>query len=383
MPAPDEIQPEAPADLTPAIEHYGRLIEEGRYDEAAEVFEDQLEDATLYRPDARSQGGELLERLFPDGLDALPRLREPTRQSYALHSLAVGYLWSGRPGAAAPLFRATAELDRRQGDAKGDCDGLCNRSLASRLAGGLRVAESSARAALILARERGDRFRQAVSLQWIGLTLAVRGAADAEAALRQALDLWTSQSEPLGECLLQAFLAQRALWMDDPVGARASAERAVQLATTAGAEVDASRAARLLGIVAMLEGDLTDAGKHLDDALRLARTCYRVEEELPTRVALAELIRRRGEPERAREYLDEVWGAAERGPYPTFHADARVVLARLERDAGNTAEAITAATRAFELAWCDGPPFVYHRGLERAKALLDELGVPEPELKRL
>lgn len=61
-------------------------------------------------------------------------------------------------------------------------------------------------------------------------------------------------------------------------------------------------------------------------------------------------------------------------------ADAFNVLAQIERDAGNTAAAVEAATKAYRLAWCDAPPFAYHWGLEKAKKHLEELGVPEPEM---
>jgi hypothetical protein len=54
------------------------------------------------------------------------------------------------------------------------------------------------------------------------------------------------------------------------------------------------------------------------------------------------------------------------------------VLAQIERDARNTAAAIEAATLAYRKAWCDGPPFAYHWGLEAARAHLKALGAPEP-----
>jgi len=104
------------------------------------------------------------------------------------------------------------------------------------------------------------------------------------------------------------------------------------------------------------------------------------EEELPALSALAELHRRQNNLAAARELLDQVWEPAERGPYPLFHADALNVLAQIERDAGNTAAAIRAATEAFTKAWCDGPPFAYHWGLEKARAHLAALGAPEPAL---
>jgi hypothetical protein len=80
----------------------------------------------------------------------------------------------------------------------------------------------------------------------------------------------------------------------------------------------------------------------------------------------------------ARELLDDVWESAERGPYPLLHADAFNVLAQIELDAGNREAAVDAATKAYRLAWCDGPPYAYHWGLEGAKKHLRELGAPEP-----
>jgi hypothetical protein len=97
-------------------------------------------------------------------------------------------------------------------------------------------------------------------------------------------------------------------------------------------------------------------------------------------VALAELNRRRGEPERAREVLEDVWEAAERGPYPMFHSDALNVLARIEQDVNDCDRAIEVATEAYRKAWCNGPPFAYHWGLLAARAHFAALSVTEPAL---
>ena len=105
-----------------------------------------------------------------------------------------------------------------------------------------------------------------------------------------------------------------------------------------------------------------------------------VEEELPALVALAELRRRQGDLKAARELLDDVWEPAERGPYPLIHADACNVLAQIERDAGDRAAAVEAATKAYRLAWCDGEPYAYHWGLVAARKHLAELGAAEPSM---
>src|SRR5260370_32640968 len=105
-----------------------------------------------------------------------------------------------------------------------------------------------------------------------------------------------------------------------------------------------------------------------------------MEEELPSLIGLAELRRRQGDLKAARELLDDAWEPAARGPFRLVHADAYNVLAQIERDAGDREAAIKAATAAYRLAWCDGPPFAYQRGLQTAKAHLAALGVLEPAM---
>jgi len=126
--------------------------------------------------------------------------------------------------------------------------------------------------------------------------------------------------------------------------------------------------------------DLATAAERLHHALNRARNVNLVEEEIPAITALAELHRRKAQPELARELLEQTWILVERGPYPLFHADALNVLAQIERDQGNREAAIAAATKAYTLAWCDGPPYAYHYGLTNARKHLEELGAPEPQL---
>src|SRR5438067_960384 len=92
-------------DLTPAIELYNTLIGLGRYDDACALFYERLEKATLYRLSASRQQVELLEMLFPDGLEQLPRLNSQDAQALTLNTLALGYDLSGQLGRAAALYR--------------------------------------------------------------------------------------------------------------------------------------------------------------------------------------------------------------------------------------------------------------------------------------
>jgi tetratricopeptide (TPR) repeat protein len=368
-------------DLTPAIELYNTLIGLGRYYDAAVVFRDRLSAATLYRLSASRQRVELLEMLFPDGLEQLPRLNRQDAQSYTLNALAQGYQLSGQPGRAAALFRRANTIYSEMKNDGNLSVGLGNLSDTLRLSGALCESEFAARRALVITREQDNRFQEAVSLYLLGLTLAARGLAnEAGSALQRALRLFIAQSHNQFEGVVNSFLAQSALWLGEFAGALSFANRAWALAHVKNLERDFIRAARVQGAAALGLNDLATADERLHHALTRARMVNFVEEELAALVALAELRRRQGEAQAARELLEDVWEAAERGPYPLVHADACNVLAQVERDEGRREKAVEAATRAYELAWCDGPPFAYHWGLGRARGLLRELGAGEPVL---
>jgi tetratricopeptide (TPR) repeat protein len=366
-------------DLTPAIELYNTLIGLGRYDDAYVVFHDRLSAATLYRLSASRHRVELLKMLFPNGLDQLPRLSRPAMQGYILNSLAQGYQLGGQPGRAALLYRRHNAIRSEMKDDINLSTGLGNLSYTLRLSGALCESEADARRSLVISREQKNRFWEAASLGRLGLTLAARGIAnESESALQRSLRIFVEQSNSQGEGYDNAELAQRALWFCEFAAVLAFANRAWELSHVQILEADVIRASRRQGEAALGLDNLTTADERLHHALTRARIVNLAEEELPALVALAELRRRQGDLKAAREFLDDVWDAAERGPYPLFHADACNVLAQIERDEGDEVAAVEAARRAFQLAWCDGPPFAYHWGLEKARRHLRELGAAEP-----
>jgi len=369
-------------DLTPAIELYNTLIGLGRYDDAAVLFIERLSEATLYRLSANRQLTELLEMLFPDGLNQVPRLSGPGNQSSTLNMLALGYLLSGQPGHAVPFFRRANTM---VSDMKRDHNlsvGLHNLASTLQVSGALYESEAASRHALLISRERKRNSQQEpVCLYWLGVTLAARGSMrEAEFALKRSLRMFVKESRDHFEGVVNSHLAQMVLWQGEFADALTLANRAWKLAHTANFEKDFIRALRLQGEVALELSDLTNADIQLHQALTRARMVNLVQEELPGLVTLAKLRRRQGDSKAARELLEDVWEAAARGPYPLFHADAFNVLTQIERDEENTTAAIEAATKAHRLAWCDGPPFAYHWGLEKAKQHLKELGAPEPEM---
>jgi tetratricopeptide (TPR) repeat protein len=380
LPAVEWLKVDSLDDLTPAIELYNTLIGLGRYDEALVVFRDRLDLATLYRLGTERIRVGLLEALFPNGPSRPPRVAEQARLAYTLHGLAQGYGQVGRPGAAAPMYRRSNAPDEATGNLQGVAVGLQNLANALCVAGELRESEAAARRAIGIDRELGSSILEAIGLHRLGITLAARGAVrDSGRALEGQLPVVQGRGAQ-ARGVTSAYIAQRAMWLGDAAAARQSADQAWNLAHDLRGEGDLISAARLQGEAALALGGVADAGERLRHALTRARTVGLVEEELPALIALAELRRRQSNPTAARELLSDVWEPAERGPYPLFHADALNVLAQIERDANNIPAAIKAATEAYTKAWCDGPPFAYHWGLEKARAHLAALHAPEPAL---
>jgi len=362
-------------DLTPAIELYQALVGQGNYDDAGRFFYQRLSDPMLYRLSANRQRIELLEALFPDGLDQLPRRERPDGQAYVLNALALAYQNSGQVGRAVPLYRRkNKEIDEPRGDMKSVAVGLSNLADAARLSGQIKIAIESADQALTITRELGDRFQEGISLQWLGLAEAARGAWDAaETHLQASLAIFQELHEQQSAGLVNAFLAQVALWHGDAASAAPLADRAWQLAGVHHLEADFILAARLQGAAALALGNLETADERLHHALTRAKAVNYVQEELPALVGLASLARQWGNLALAREHLDDIWEFAEAGPFPLFHADAFNELARVELAAGNPSEARAAVQQALKYAACDGGEYTYKRGMLDAEAIRREI----------
>ena len=235
--------------------------------------------------------------------------------------------------------------------------------------------------ALVLDREVQDTFQEGVRSQELGRRLAATGSTVlAQIALRRSRQINVSDANLQAEGLASAYLAELALWIGDLDLAGKSAQRAWELAAVQRVERDFIRSALLQGRVALATGQLSYADERLHHALTRTRAVGIVEFELEVLVAIAELELKRGDPAKARTGLDDVWEAAERGPYPLQQADAFNVLAAIAVAEADMAGAVAAATSAYKAAWCDGPPYAYHWGLEKAKAHLAALGAPEPAL---
>lgn len=363
-------------ELTPSIELYYTLVGLERYDEAADLLQNRLYRPLRYTFSNGQQLVALLEMLFPDR-STLPPLRKAADQTWALDALARAYQMTGQVGRAVPLYEQSNHLKEEINYTNDLSTGLRDVSYAQRLVGRLYYAEGAAHRALELDTAEDNLRLHSLSLQVLGLALAARGQfAESAKALDYSLDL-ADRSDANRAYNHQAI---RALWFGDHSTAFDWSAKAIQYCKQRRLEAGLILANRLYGEAALGLNLLDLAEEQLVNALTHARTVKLVEEEIAALIALAELRRRQGSIELSREYLDDVWEACETGPYRLLHADACNVLAQLERDAGDSGAAIGAATRAYELAWCDGAPYSYHYGIRNATHHLGVLNIPLPDL---
>jgi tetratricopeptide (TPR) repeat protein len=380
------------AALQPDLERFAALIAARRFDAACEQFRARLDRPTLHGLEPSLRRAALLSEFFPSGLNEAPALRAPADRAFVLYALALALnLTGGYPGRAIPLYERHDALCEQSGDVASLAASRGHHAKALRQAGRFRAGEAVALGGLQVIRARGDRLREAVNLYWLGMGLAQRGAAaESEQALQRSLRIFQARFAAQSEGVVNAFLAQRALWLGDPAAALPRAERAWEIgaaleadpnhADLHGAVKVLTAAARMRGEALVLLGDAERGCEWLQLALRRAREIEFVEEELPAQRALAHHALQQRRHDEARALLAQTWPLAERGPFALYHADSRNILARLEAAAGNRAAAIAAAREAFRLSWCDGPPFAYARGLADALAQLDAFGAPAPAL---
>jgi tetratricopeptide (TPR) repeat protein len=379
-------------DLTTAVELFNTLIGLDRYEDAWHLYRDRLFSPLQFRLSMTVKQVEFLKSFFPDGIDKDPNLLSRFSQSEVLRFLAESYHRGGEPNKAIGFYlrcmgspETLSEVESQLYVTISTPNELISHlqmlADAYYLTGAMYQSCLVAFSSLRISRKWFDNWNQAIILSRIGLIAAARGFVDlSKDALQRSLTMFRGMQSQPREGGLHLLMAQLKIWTGNPSAALLLANRAWELAYTNQLERDFIRAARMQGGASMELNDITKAGEHLHHALTRALAVNFVEEELPTLVALAELRRRQKDLKAACELLDDVWEPAERGPYPLFHADAFNVLTQIERDAGNNAAAVEAATKAYRLAWCDGEPYAYHWGLVAARKHLKELGVPEPSM---
>jgi tetratricopeptide (TPR) repeat protein len=368
-------------DLVVSIEKYNAMIGQEKYAEAWQFFSQNLLEIFFYMINAIQQQVEMLERLFPNGVENLPQVRNTKTQSLIIHTLALGYDLSGQSGKATRLYKQSIQLDENTGNIDDQVITLSALVDALTWTGKLREAELIAKQTLKINKDKHSRYREAATLRYLGVSLAARGIeSESSQALWKSIDIFSALQQDEPEGLSQAYLAQKYYWMGDYERCMTTANRSWRLIQKQKVKRDFIRAARLQGFAYLGFGNLEEANLKLSYSLEHARAVNFIHEEIFSLLGLAKIYIQLSNMSEALEKLDEIWEIGYRGPYPIFLSDAHNILVDIHTRSGNIVAAKEAAISAYKYSWCDGPPYAYHWGLETAKQHLDKLGTVYPEM---
>ncbi|MGK0498953.1 MAG: hypothetical protein ACJAYG_000584, partial [Oceanicoccus sp.] len=207
-------------ELQNAIDSYRLLIEHQSYDQACVYFREHIDSPTLLGiGEPCLQRTALLELLFPDGFDALPRLTHVENRIFALQALSHSYnMIGGFPGKAVPLYKLQVEQCEAIDNREKMAEGLANFGKGLRQSGHFREAEAMGMRGLVMQREVGNRLKEAINLYWVGMGLAHRGVDDGrpEVAMNRAIRICESLLADRSIAIVNSFLAQHYLWLGEP-----------------------------------------------------------------------------------------------------------------------------------------------------------------------
>jgi len=364
VPKPEKV--ESLDDLAPVIELYHHTVSSGRYDEARQLYRDRLSEPLYFQFGAYNLDIGFLRALFPDGEDKPPRLKKEADQAWTLNALANCYSLSGQPKKAVPLFEKHNDLQEKAGKKKNLVRGLCNLADDQMKIGNFKSAESNLRRRINLSQETKDEFDEAIGHNEFGRLFAYQGRfEESEKELAKALELFTKIVGTVQhQGIVRAYKALRALLMSDVEEAIESAKKARELADVEHFEIDIIRAEWLLGAAYLANGDLKEAEKHLNEALRRDRRINLVEIEPDILLETAKLRFARGDKKEALKLAEDALGIADRCEYRLKQADIHNFLAEFYLDAKDFSKAEEHIKIAKERAECG-----YKPALEKAEKL--------------
>jgi hypothetical protein len=351
------------ADLRVTLELYHALLNSGQPDDALHLYYDRLNRPLYFDLGAYATMVEVLSPLFSHGFDQPPALRTVTDQAYTANALAIAFDQLSDHTQAQQLYAIHNRLYLQEREVPQLTTGLSNLGQSLQDGGQLAAAERTYQLSLALAQSQqkiDEAYRELFSLA--SLIGAWKQGEEAYAAL-QASPYEDTKSSPF------AFIeAARLRWGQgqDPAPLLDAGLRRAQEQSFLFAEREAQR---LVGEVAFARGDLPAAQAAWQEAHATAQR-----QGVPLGPFLADLARlqaAQGNGEHAQALVTE---ALALGGFGVALAAVEVYTAL-----GEPAEAKRSVDAAYREAWADGPPYAFYHELQRIRAALKTLGLPEPQ----
>jgi hypothetical protein len=367
-------------DLLSSIEQFNSYVGMEQYDDAYALLHARLQMPLYWKLGDTQQLAELLVLLFPSGLDAIPPLTSPDRQIAAINLLANCYL-HGEPGRSRPLYERAAHLRWQRGNVDKAAANLTALSYACLMSGALYDAEYYAATAYRMSTRLDKGEKKPMILVYLALCKAAQGKiVEAQILIERAISIVQRSADRQTEGVISAYAAHIAIANRDILNARKLAARALTLSHDGRNQRDTVRAARVQGIAALHAKDFREAENRLRSALTEAHAINYREETTQIRIGLAELYLHQQQYRDAHDLLEDVWETVERGPYPLIQTDALIIEAYIAHAEKQHVRAQELALNAYHKAVCDGYPYCYDVGLQKAIQLLQLLNIKVPPL---
>ena len=346
-----------------SLEIYRCLVGADRRDEAASFYRGDLSRTLLLHVGAYSLVLELLKPLFRNNIQGLPCLASTSDQSYILNDLAGAYHFLGRRYDALELCRKALQVDLQVEDwadvatklrniavSFALCDrlaeGVATRDLARELS---EVADDQDGVTVAILHQMGDAIKMGRFAEAEKLAAEFYERPQPPSAIYRPgeAEYWTCRSQYYQGQLTDAEWQEG---YDRAVSHRNIASQYLFLALRAAWDQSEDRPARALESITL--------ALQITKKLGTPRSGYHD--------LRAWALARVGRPDDARLELQA-------GEQRLYAAETHLLLS-------DRAQARTCALHAYRWAWGEGPPYIRWFDLERSRALLRQLGEPEPEL---
>jgi hypothetical protein len=345
------------------------LLKMGRYQQAFEAYRGDLSNALAFNLEVSAEVLSLLRPFFPYGWATLPDAVDERGGSYLANDAALALAGVHEPNESLAAYGAALAGWSRGADWTSVCTGISNISLTSGAQNRLARVDRCLLSALNLATLSGDKQAIFSAREDRFLQLARSGQwADAR-AIWDRLDPmgrnWSRYAYRRGDA--EHDYAQFRFWQGDL--SEEHLAQAEQLAISGKNRPIVRLLHGLRGGWRLERGEWALAAESLREAVSMARAIGQTDPAAETQLALAQFhLGQLVNPRREAEQLANA-------KWVSYRALADLWLAIGDRE-----QAKTYALAAYRWAWADGEPYVHRYELNKARALLQTLGVTFPNL---
>ncbi len=351
-------------DVEPGIQLVQTLTRIGDFDRAFDALAGDLANALMFNLMAHTSLQQLLRPFFTNGWNAGPELESPRAQSYVLAVAAIGLLFADDLSLAMEVRAKALWLSFGEGDVLNTVTDLRVLSSILRQQGNFAAGDKLGGLARELAEADGGEIVMFLTLVDLYQSAVRYGDARKAVAVRERIGRMSHDaprsSYRVGD--LETVDAYALFSRGDLTDAELTQTEA--LCRGANNREGLCRCLLVRGEWRLSQGEYQLAVESLNEALRLYREAGIDDTDAEPMLVLAKL--RLGEPVEARGV------AIRHGP--------TLSVARIWQELGETDQAVEVALATHKRACGSGEPFVSRFLLERASALLEELGQTPPEV---